>query len=107
SYYWVLVPMVSLLTLLPVSVNGMGVREGATALFLAPLGVGEGTALSLAFLWFAASAAASLGGGVVYLFGRFPRPADRAGASVEVQTDHGPVGGDSGQGRAGQPRAAA
>ena len=29
--------MVSLLTLLPISVNGMGVREGATVLFLAPL----------------------------------------------------------------------
>ena len=42
AYYWVLVPMVSLLTLLPVSINGMGVREGGMVLLLAPLGVGTG-----------------------------------------------------------------
>src|SRR5262249_3888824 len=53
SYYWIFVPMVTLLTLVPVSLNGMGVREGGMVLFLAPLGVAEGTALSLAFLWFA------------------------------------------------------
>jgi glycosyltransferase 2 family protein len=45
SYYAVFVPMVSLLTLLPVSVNGMGVREEACALFLAPLGVGKSIAV--------------------------------------------------------------
>ena len=38
------------------------------------LGVGEGVAVSLAFLWFAAFTATSLAGGVVYLFGRFPKP---------------------------------
>jgi uncharacterized membrane protein YbhN (UPF0104 family) len=99
AYYWIVVPMVTLLTLLPVSLNGMGVREGGMVLFLAPLGVPEGTALSLGFLWFAVLVATSLFGGAVYLFGSFARP--------EVRPDHGPVGSDSDQGRAGQPRAAA
>jgi uncharacterized membrane protein YbhN (UPF0104 family) len=67
AYYAVLGPMVSLLMLLPVSVNGMGVREGATVLFLLPLGVDEPAALSLAFLWFTTGIAGSLVGGVVYL----------------------------------------
>jgi uncharacterized membrane protein YbhN (UPF0104 family) len=98
SYYWVLVPMVTLLTLLPVSLNGMGVREGGMVLFLTPLGVPAGTALSLAVLWFSVFAAASLCGGGVYLCGRFPRP--------EGQPDHEPVRGDSDQGRTGQPQAA-
>jgi uncharacterized membrane protein YbhN (UPF0104 family) len=74
TYYWIMVPMVSLLTMLPVSVNGIGVRDWGMKLFLAPLGVREGTALTLAFLWFAVSAVASLMGGFVYLFGHFPRP---------------------------------
>lgn len=100
AYYWVLVPMVSLLTLLPVSLNGMGVREGAMALFLAPLGVGEGTALTLAFLWFLVFTAASLVGGAVYLFGCFPRPQGRTGH--EALVDHHPD-----QGRTGQFKAAA
>jgi uncharacterized membrane protein YbhN (UPF0104 family) len=98
GYYWVMVPMVSLLTMLPVSINGLGVREGGVALFLTPLGVPSGLAVTLAFLWFCAFSTGSLLGGIVYLFGRFPRP--------EVQT-HEAVGHHSDQGRAGQPRAAA
>ncbi len=104
SFYWVLVPLVSLLTLVPISVNGMGVREGAVVLLLGQVGVSSGTALSLAFLWFAVGAAASLGGVVFYVWGRFPRP---GAGGLEVGGEHGPVGGDSDQGRAGQPSAAA
>ena len=99
GYYFILVPMVSLLTLLPVSVNGMGVREGGVALFLAPLGVPQATAVTLAFLWFAVFGVVSLVGGVVYLAGGYakPRPADEEGTR-----DHGPVDRDPGQGREGQ-----
>jgi uncharacterized membrane protein YbhN (UPF0104 family) len=73
AYYCVLVPMVSLLMLLPISVNGMGVREGGTVLFLLPFGVNESAALTLAFLWFTTGVAVSLIGGVVYLFGAYPK----------------------------------
>jgi uncharacterized membrane protein YbhN (UPF0104 family) len=97
-YYAVAVPMVTLLTLLP-SINGMGLREAGLVLFLQPLGVAPGAALTLSFLWFAVFAAASLLGGAVYLFGRFGR--------VEEQGDHGPVGGHPHQGRARQLGAAA
>jgi uncharacterized membrane protein YbhN (UPF0104 family) len=96
GYYWVMVPMVSVLTLLPISVNGMGVREGGTALMLAPLGVNQATALALAFLWFAVFATVSLLGGLVYLFGRFPKPQNPA-----EETD-GSLNRDSDQGRTGQ-----
>ncbi len=82
AYYWVMVPMVSLLTLLPISVNGMGVREEATILFLAPLGVAAGTALTLSVLWFAVSATVSLVGGAVYLLGQVSQRAVPAGGSA-------------------------
>jgi uncharacterized membrane protein YbhN (UPF0104 family) len=98
-YYLIFVPLVSLLTLLPISLNGMGIREWTTALFLDPLGVSGGAALCLALLWFFAMTTVSLLGGLVYHFGRFPRP--------EGQHHHGPIGGDSRQGRAGQSQAAA
>jgi len=96
-YYWIAVPMVSLLTLLP-SINGIGVREWGMKLFLMPLGVPEGLALSLSFLWFAVFTACSVCGGFVYLFGRFHSP--------EVEAD-GPVGNHPDQGRARQFGAAA
>ncbi len=107
SFYWVLVPMVSLLTLLPISVNGMGIREGATVLLLAPLGVDSGLALTLAFLWFAVYVAASLCGGLVYLVGRFPKPETPAMAPDEELPDHGSIDCHSDQGRARQLKTAA
>ena len=55
AYYGVLVPLVSLLTLLPISLNGMGLRELATVVLLAPLGVGAAEAVTLAVLSFAVS----------------------------------------------------
>jgi uncharacterized membrane protein YbhN (UPF0104 family) len=100
SYYGICVPMITLLTLVPVSLNGMGVREGGMVLFLAPLGVGQATAVSLAFLWFCVFTVASLCGGAVYLLGSFSlRP--------EEQPHHGSVRRDSDQGRTRQYQEAA
>jgi uncharacterized membrane protein YbhN (UPF0104 family) len=80
AFYWVLVPTVSLLTMLPLSLNGMGVREGATVLLLAPFGVSTGQGLALSVLWFAVISAISLTGAGFYLAGP---PADRRSVSVE------------------------
>lgn len=99
GYYWIVVPMVSLLTLLPVSLSGIGVREFGMILFLQPLGIADGMAISLAFLWFLAFTATSLAGGFVYLLGQHARP--------EEQFHDGAFRADPDQGRAGQSRAAA
>jgi uncharacterized membrane protein YbhN (UPF0104 family) len=107
SYYAVFVPMVSLLTLAPLSVNGMGVREWGCVWFLAPLGVSEPRALTLAFLWFAVQLAVSVLGGVVYLFGHekgVGTLSDDEAAPIPFSTEarHGPVDRDSDQGRTRQ-----
>jgi uncharacterized membrane protein YbhN (UPF0104 family) len=99
SYWWIVVPMVSLMQVVLPSLNGHGVREGGLILFLNEVGVSPSMALSLGFLWFSVSATAALAGGLVYLFGRFGRP--------EVQADDEPVGDYSDQGRASEPAAAA
>jgi len=98
AYYCVLGPMVSLLTLLPISVNGMGVRELGTVAFLAPLSVNADTASTLAFLWFAVSITLSLIGGLVYLFGAYPK----AQNVTSEGTSDGSVDRDSDQGREGK-----
>ncbi len=100
AYYGVLAPLVALVALLPISLNGMGLRELATVVLLQPMGVGAAEAVTLAVLSFAVSAAASLGGAGVLLVGRFPRPR-------EVRGDDHAIGGDSDQGRVRQPPAAA
>jgi uncharacterized membrane protein YbhN (UPF0104 family) len=99
SYYWILVPMVSLITLLPISMNGMGIREGSTVLFLAPFGVPRDTAVCLAILWFSVYTAVSVVGGCLYLLGWYPRP--------ELEDSNEPIRCDPDQGRARQSQAAA
>jgi uncharacterized protein (TIRG00374 family) len=96
AYYLVLVPTVTLLTLLPISLNGMGVREGGMAVLLAPLGVETGPAMTLAFLWFVAFMVPSLGGVFFYWWGGLPR--------FTEGSDDQSLGGGSDQGRTGQSR---
>jgi glycosyltransferase 2 family protein len=108
-FYGVMVPLVTLLTLLPVSVNGMGLREVGTVAMLAPLGVEAASAVTLSLLVFAVMAAASLSGLGFYLFGHFPRfqAPGAGGGPSEVPEHDAPVGGHPGQGRTRQPSAAA
>lgn len=73
-YYGVAVPMVTLATLIPISLNGMGLREAGMVLLLGPAGASAASAVSLAFLWFLAQTTASLFGAAVYLLGHFRRP---------------------------------
>jgi uncharacterized membrane protein YbhN (UPF0104 family) len=108
-YYGVMVPLVTLLTLLPVSLNGMGVREAGAAVLLGPLGVDETAAVTLYLLSFAVNTLTSLAGAGCYLFGGFPRSAGpwQAPPAHGGPTDDDAVRGDPDQGRAGQPAAAA
>ena len=66
AVYGIATPMVALLTLLPISLAGMGVREWGMILFLAPAGVPDGAAMTVAFLWFLTQTAAGLAGAGVY-----------------------------------------
>jgi uncharacterized protein (TIRG00374 family) len=66
----VLVPVVNLITLLPVSINGFGVREGALAALGAPFGLSVAGAVLLAYAWVVFALLWGLIGGLVYLRGR-------------------------------------
>jgi uncharacterized membrane protein YbhN (UPF0104 family) len=117
AYYGVLATLVALLTLLPISLNGMGLRELGTVVLLGPLGVDAARAVTLSVLQFAAFSAGSLVGGGLYLFGRFPRFAGRSpegsaqqaeGREQEVGgPDVAPVHGAPAPGRVGQAVTAA
>jgi uncharacterized membrane protein YbhN (UPF0104 family) len=100
AYCCVFVPMVSLITMLPIGINGIGLREQATVIFLAPVAVAEPKAISLSLLWFAVTISVSLLGGLVYLFGSFPRP--QTAETPAEGNDDGSVDGHPDQGREGQ-----
>ena len=72
--YVVLGPLLFLVTLLPFTINGLGVREAFFVAFLARFGVDAHAAFATGFLFYAVTVATSLPGGVILLW-RSVRPA--------------------------------
>ncbi|UCF78332.1 MAG: flippase-like domain-containing protein [Candidatus Eiseniibacteriota bacterium] len=85
SYFFLFVPVLAALSALPVSINGLGVREGAGVVLFGLVGVAAHQAFSLEFMTYLVGVAISLSGGVIF-FLRTPlelmrRRAAPAGAS--------------------------
>ena len=72
SAWFAVVPLVALAMVLPLSINGVGVREGGLVLLLAPVGVPKDVAVAIGLLWFLATILTGLIGGVLFLLDRRP-----------------------------------
>ncbi|MDX9708821.1 MAG: lysylphosphatidylglycerol synthase transmembrane domain-containing protein [Trichloromonas sp.] len=66
----VIVPLVVLLTMIPFSLNGLGIREGGYIFFLADLGVGSTEALSFSLLNYLLVLVLGIVGGGLFAFRR-------------------------------------
>ncbi len=66
GYFFLFVPIISTLLLLPISLNGLGVREGAYVLLFASAGVSSATAASMSLAFWAITVTTGLIGGVLY-----------------------------------------
>ncbi len=64
---FVFVPIIMTLMIIPVSVSGFGIREGAFVALFGLTGIPSPVSVSISFLWFLSTAAASLIGLVEYL----------------------------------------
>ena len=72
SYCFIFGPLVNVMAAIPVSLNGLGVREGGYVYFLSHIGVARESAVAFALTWFAVVMLAGVVGGVVYLVHRQP-----------------------------------
>jgi len=70
--YFVIVPLVDLVSILPISISGIGVREGSYVGLLYLLGVETSKGLAFGLLGFLVVMAASLLGGLIYVIGNYP-----------------------------------
>lgn len=70
--FFIIIPISYLVTLLPISLGGLGVREGIFSYLLTRLGVLASDAVTLAFLIYLLRVIVGLTGGVWYLFSREP-----------------------------------
>ena len=66
KFYLFVVPLVVTVSMLPVSLSGIGLREGAYVFFLAFVNVPKTEALTFAFGWFTILVMSSLTGGIVF-----------------------------------------
>jgi glycosyltransferase 2 family protein len=63
------VAAVAMVQVLPLSFNGLGVREGMLVLFLRPLGVSQGQAIAAGLLWFTSMLVVSMCGAPAFAVG--------------------------------------
>jgi uncharacterized protein (TIRG00374 family) len=77
-YLAVLYGVVSLVSVLPITQGGLGVRELAYQSLLVKLGVNPDTALAFGVYWFLISTLTSLFGGIILMKGHYktPEPAE-------------------------------
>jgi hypothetical protein len=69
-YACVFFPLVDIVTMLPVTISGIGFREGGLVYFLSKLGVAPEKAVANGVLWLAIVVAAGLAGGIAFIFHR-------------------------------------
>ena len=66
------IPVVAIAQVLPLSVSGLGLREGALVLLLVPLGVAAGQAVALGLLLYGINLVVSLLGAPAFAVGSRP-----------------------------------
>lgn len=86
-YYFIFHPLVSVLSALPVSVAGLGIREAGYVWFLERQGVPRDTAVAFGILWFAVLLASSAVGGLVYLWSGAAVPTLRSKPARELEAE--------------------
>jgi len=65
--YLVFIPAISLISMIPISINGMGWREGAYIVLFTSAGAENSSAVMLALLWLVVLVVTSLPGGLIYI----------------------------------------
>jgi len=80
-WFWV-VPLLALVMVVPIFINGIGVREGGLAVLLAPHGVSQDQAMAVGMLWLATTMICGLLGGVLCLLDLLDRSATQPAAAA-------------------------
>lgn len=67
SVFFVFIPLINIFLLLPISISGIGLREGAFVFFFGSVGVSMDKAIALSIFWFLSLVASSLIGLIQYI----------------------------------------
>ncbi|CAG0982416.1 hypothetical protein ANRL2_02546 [Anaerolineae bacterium] len=67
AYYFLFIPLTTAISMLPISLSGLGIREGAFVFLFAMAGATKEQALTLSLMWFAVGVIVSIIGGFEYI----------------------------------------
>lgn len=87
SLFMLVVPITNLFASLPITLNGLGVRETAYLMLFGMAGVGRNDAIALGLLWFAATMLAGLTGAIAFAATAVPAPPAAAAAAQSPAED--------------------
>jgi len=73
SFFLAVMPVIWVIMMVPISIAGLGVREGAFILFFVQQGVTTESALLLSLLFLGLSLVLALVGGIIYGVGKYPK----------------------------------
>lgn len=65
-YFLIFVPIITIITMIPVSVSGLGLREGAFSLLFSQVGVSHEACVAMSLLYYLMSLTTALPGGILY-----------------------------------------
>ncbi len=71
-YFFIVIPLILMILLLPVSINGIGVRENAYVLFFGKVGVEGSISIALSWLSFGMALVIGIVGGIIYALRKSP-----------------------------------
>lgn len=78
GYFFILLPLVWLIAMIPISINGLGLREGAFVTLFLAVGMTQETAIAISILFLAQAMLQGAIGGGLYLVSGGGRPAPEA-----------------------------
>lgn len=81
GYFFLFIPLITAVSMIPISLSGLGLREGAFVFLFTKVGAGKEQIITLSLMWFMIMAVVSLIGGIEYL-----RMGGKRG-SVEEETE--------------------
>jgi hypothetical protein len=73
-YFILFTPLIALTQVLPISFNGLGVREGAFGVLFGSVGVAGSDAVAISLLYYVTRVLTGLFGGILYVIGNLYHP---------------------------------
>ncbi len=86
-YFFLFIPIIAVFIALPISINGLGIREGLGVYFYGMIAINSEQAFSISFLAYIIGVVVSLAGGVLFVIRQGGKRVKTGGADLHEETE--------------------